>query len=293
MPGQITSTTSGYVGGMTTPTRPLPSDADTALPVIGFGTYALRGRDGVAAIRSAIEVGYRFIDTAVNYRNEREVAEAVQASGVAREDLWIQTKVPGRDHRGARKSVETTLQVMDLDHLDSVLIHWPNPSRDEYVTAWEQMVQAREDGLVREVGVSNFHPHHLDRIVEATGVTPFANQIEMHPYFPQEQMRTVHAERGIQTQAWSPILRAGELLAEPTIVAAAQAHDVTPSQVVLAWHVALGAMPLPKSGDAQRQRENLAAADVTLTDDEIAAITALGRTDGRWFDGDPDHHEEL
>lgn len=266
---------------------------DISSQTIGFGTYALRGSAGAAAVASAIEAGYRVIDTAVNYRNEREVSEGVRASGIDRDELWIQTKVAGRDQTGARTSIETTLQVMDLDHLDSVLIHWPNPSRDKYVTAWEQMVQAREDGLVREVGVSNFHAHHLDRIVEATGVTPFANQIELHPYFPQEQMRAVHAERGIQTQAWSPILRAGDLLAEPTIVAAAQAHDVTPSQVVLAWHVALGAMPLPKSGDAQRQRENLAAADVTLTDDEIAAITALGRPDGRWFDGDPDHHEEL
>ena len=278
---------------MTAPTRPLPADPETQVPAIGFGTYPLRGRDGVGAIRSALEVGYRFIDTAVNYRNEREVAEAVQASGVAREDLWIQTKVPGRDHRGARKSVETTLQVMDLDVVDSVLIHWPNPSRDEYLAAWEGLIEARERGLVRHIGVSNFHAHHLDRVIDATGVTPFANQIELHPYFPQDGMRAADAERGILTQSWSPIARGGELFEQEPVRAAAEAHGITPAQAVLAWQVALGAMPLPKSADPQRQRDNLAAATIELTNAEVAAITALGRPDGRWFDGDPDHHEEL
>jgi 2,5-diketo-D-gluconate reductase A len=278
---------------MTAPTRPLPSDPATEVPVIGFGTYPLRGSDGVAALRSAIEVGYRFIDTAVNYRNEREVAQAVQECGLPREEIWVQTKVPGRDQRGARGSVETSLHVMDLEYLDSVLIHWPNPSRDEYHAAWEGLVEAREAGLVRHIGVSNFHAHHLDRVVDATGVTPFANQIELHPWFPQAAMRAVDAERGIQTQSWSPIARGGELFEADAVRSAAEAHGITPGQAVLAWHLALGAMPLPKSADPQRQRDNLAAASVTLTDDQVAAITALGRPDGRLFDGDPDHHEEL
>ena len=278
---------------MTAPTRPLPADPETQVPAIGFGTYPLRGRDGVAAIRSAIEVGYRFIDTAVNYRNEREVAQALQESGLPRDEVWFQTKVPGRDHRGARKSVETTLQVMDLDVVDSVLIHWPNPSRDEYLAAWEGLIEARERGLVRHIGVSNFHAHHLDRVIDATGVTPFANQIELHPWFPQEEMRAADAQRGIQTQSWSPIARGGELFEQEPVRAAAEAHGITPGQAVLAWQVALGAMPLPKSADPQRQRDNLAAATIELTNAEVAAITALGRPDGRLFDGDPDHHEEL
>ena len=249
---------------MTAPTRPLPADPETQVPAIGFGTYPLRGRDGVAAIRSALEVGYRFIDTAVNYRNEREVAQALQESGLPRDEVWFQTKVPGRDHRGARKSVETTLQVMDLDVVDSVLIHWPNPSRDEYLAAWEGLIEARERGLVRHIGVSNFHAHHLDRVVEATGVTPFANQIELHPWFPQEEMRAADAQRGIQTQSWSPIARGGELFEQEPVRAAAEAHGITPGQAVLAWQVALGAMPLPKSADPQRQRDNLAAATIEL-----------------------------
>jgi diketogulonate reductase-like aldo/keto reductase len=141
--------------------------------------------------------------------------------------------------------------------------------------------------------VSNFHTHHLDRIIEATGVTPFANQIELHPWFPQGEMRAADSERGILTQSWSPIARGGDLFEEPAVRAAAEAHEISPGQAVLAWQVAIGAMPLPKSADPQRQHDNLAAASVELTEAEVAAITALGRTGGRLFDGDPDHHEEL
>ena len=277
----------------TTPTRPLPSDPEVQVPVIGFGTHPLRGDEGVGAIASALEAGYRFLDTAVNYRNEREVAQAVHESGIERDDVWVQTKVPGRDHGGSRESVETSLSVMDLDHLDSVLIHWPNPSRDEYLTAWEGLIEAREAGLVRQIGVSNFTAAHLDRIVEATGVTPFANQVELHPLFVQEEMRAVHDRRGILTQAWSPLGKAqAQYDAEP-VAAAAQAHDCTPGQVILAWHLALGSMPLPKSADPGRQRENLAAVDIELTEAEVAAISGLSRPDGRLFGGDPDHHEEM
>ena len=146
---------------------------------------------------------------------------------------------------------------------------------------------------MRHIGVSNFHAHHLDRVVEATGVTPFANQIELHPWFPQEEMRAADAQRGIQTQSWSPIARGGELFEQEPVRAAAEAHGITPGQAVLAWQVAIGAMPLPKSADPQRQRDNLAAATIELTAPEVDAITALGRPDGRLFDGDPDRHEEL
>ena len=149
------------------PTRVLGDG--TSVPVLGFGTYPLRGDDGVRAIASALEVGYRLIDTAVNYRNEREVSEAIRASGVDRGDVFVQTKVPGRDHRGARDCIETSLQVMGLEYLDSVLIHWPNPSQGAYVQAWQGLVEAQEAGLVRSIGVSNFHPHHLDAIGRSLG----------------------------------------------------------------------------------------------------------------------------
>lgn len=272
------------------PTRTLGDGV--SVPVLGFGTYPLRGDDGVRAIASALEVGYRFIDTAVNYRNEREVVEGLRASGVDRGDVFIQTKVAGRDHLGAKRSIKTSLQVMDLEYLDSVLIHWPNPSQETHVRAWQGLVEAQEAGLVRSIGVSNFTAQYLDDIISATGVTPASNQIEMHPAFPQVEQRAADAERGIATQAWSPIGRGESLTAAP-VVAAAEAHDVTPAQVVLRWHVHVGSLPLPKSGDPERQRTNLAILGFDLSEAEVDAITALGRPDGRLFGADPDTHEEL
>ncbi|WP_068328363.1 aldo/keto reductase [Janibacter terrae] len=272
------------------PTRVLGDGV--SVPVLGFGTYPLRGDDGVRAMVSALEVGYRLIDTAVNYRNEREVAEAVRASGLDRGDVFIQSKVPGRDHRGAKGCIETSLQVMGLEYLDSVLVHWPNPSQESYVRAWEGLVAAKEAGLVRSIGVSNFTPRFLDEIIEATGVTPASNQIEMHPAFPQVEQRAADAARGIVTQAWSPIGR-GELLDAAPVVAAAEAHGVTPAQVVLRWHLHLGSLPLPKSADPERQRTNLEVLGFDLSDAETEAITALGRPDGRLFGADPETHEEM
>ena len=272
------------------PTRTLGDGV--SVPVLGFGTYPLRGDDGVRAMVSALEVGYRLIDTAVNYRNEREVAEAVRASSLDRGDVFIQTKVPGRDHRSAKHSIETSLHVMDLEYLDSVLIHWPNPSQGGYVRAWEGLVEAREAGLVRSIGVSNFTPQYLDEIIAATGVTPASNQIEMHPAFPQVEQRAADAERGIATQAWSPIGR-GEVLDAAPVVAAAEAHGVTPAQAVLRWHLHLGSLPLPKSGDPERQRHNLEVLGFDLSEAEVDAITALGRPDGRLFGADPVSHEEM
>lgn len=273
------------------PTRTLGDGV--SVPVLGFGTYPLRGDAGVRAIASALEVGYRLIDTAVNYRNEREVTQALRASGLHRGDVFIQTKVPGRDHTSARRSIETSLQVMDLEYLDSVLIHWPNPSQGHYVRAWQGLIEAREAGLVRSIGVSNFTAQHLDAIIDATGVTPASNQIELHPHFPQVEQRAADTARGVVTQAWSPIARAGDLLGAEPITAAAHAHGVTPAQVVLRWHRHLGSLPLPKSADPERQRRNLEVLGFDLSDHEVAAITALGRADGRLFGGDPDTHEEM
>ena len=272
------------------PTRVLGDG--TSVPVLGFGTYPLRGDDGVRAIASALEVGYRLIDTAVNYRNEREVSEAIRASGVDRGDVFVQTKVPGRDHRGARDCIETSLQVMGLEYLDSVLIHWPNPSQGHYVRAWQGLVEAKEAGLVRSIGVSNFTPAHLDEIIAATGVTPASNQVEMHPAFPQEEQRAADAERGITTQAWSPMgKRSAPFEAEP-VAAAAKAHDVSPGQVILRWHLQRGVMPLPKSATPSRQADNLDVFGFELSQQEVDAISALGRPDGRLFGGDPDTHDE-
>ncbi len=278
---------------MAIPTHRL-NDGST-LPAIGFGTYPMKGEEGVAAIRSAIEVGYRLLDTAVNYENESAVGEAIRRSSVPRELLQVTSKLPGRDHGydDAIASVHGSLERLGLEYLDLHLIHWPNPSRDQYVDAWRALVDLREQGLVRSIGVSNFTARHLERIIEATGVTPAVNQIELHPYFPQAEMRGVDERLGIRTEAWSPLGKRQAPFAEPAVADAAQRHGVTPGQVILRWHVQLGSIPIPKSATPERQRQNLDVFGFELSEDEVAAITALGRPDGRLFGGDPDIHEEM
>jgi diketogulonate reductase-like aldo/keto reductase len=270
------------------------NDGNT-LPAIGFGTYPLRGEEAVAAIGSALEIGYRLLDTAVNYGNEADVARAVRESGLAREDVQITSKLPGRHHgyADAIRSVEESLDRMQLDYLDLHLIHWPNPSVDKYVEAWQALVDLRARGRLRSIGVSNFTQAHLHRIIDETGVVPAVNQIELHPRFPQERMRAVNQELGIITEAWSPMGKARAPLEEPAVVEAAQHHGVTPGQVILRWHVQIGSLPVPKSATPQRQRENFDVFGFELDDDEVAAISALGEPDGRLFGGDPDIHEEM
>ncbi|MEZ5093420.1 aldo/keto reductase [Nocardioides sp.] len=265
------------------------------LPQVGLGTYALRGEDGVGAMVAALETGYRLLDTAVNYENETEVGEALRRSGLAREEVRITSKIPGRHHGhdDAIASTEASLERLGLDYLDLHLIHWPNPGRGRFTEAWAALVELRERGLVRSIGVSNFTEAHLQRIIDDSGVTPAVNQIELHPLFPQAEMRAVHERLGIRTESWSPLgKRQAQYAAEPVRAAAARL-GLSPAQVILRWHLQLGALPIPKSGDPSRQAENLAVFGVELTDDEVAAISALGRPDGRLFGGDPDTHEEM
>lgn len=266
-----------------------------SLPVVGFGTVSLRGDEGVAAMRAALESGYRLLDTAVNYGNEEAVGQAVRASGVAREDVRITTKIPGRHHEYslAAKSVEESLRRLGSDYIDLCLIHWPNPSVGKYVEAWRALVDARERGLVRSIGVSNFTEQHLRAVIDDSGVTPAVNQIELHPYFPQAAMRRVNDGLGIRTQSWSPLGKNSAPFAERPVAEAAAAHGATPAQVILRWQLQLGALPIPKSADPQRQQENLDLFGFELTDAEVAAISGLGKDDGRLFGGDPDVHEEM
>lgn len=265
------------------------------LPAIGLGTYPMRGGDAVDAVVSALDVGYRLIDTAVNYENEAEVGDALRRARVPRDEIVLTSKIPGRHHAydDAIASTKESLQRLGLDHIDLHLVHWPNPSRGLYVEAWQALVELQRQGLVRSIGVSNFTAEHLDRIIAETGVTPAVNQIELHPAFPQIQMRAANAERGILTEAWSPLGKREAPFAEPAVASAAQAHGVTPAQVVLRWHVQLGTLPVPKSADPARQRENLDVFGFELSDDEMDTITGLGRPDGRLFDGDPEFHEEM
>jgi diketogulonate reductase-like aldo/keto reductase len=266
-----------------------------SLPAVGFGTYPLTGEEGVAAISNALRVGYRLLDTAVNYGNEEEVGEAIRRSGLPRDEVLVTSKIPGRHHAydDAIASTKDSLRRLGLDHLDLHLIHWPNPSRDRYAEAWRALVDLQQQGLVRSIGVSNFTATHLDRIVAETGVTPVVNQIELHPYFPQQEMREVHARRGIVTESWSPMGKRQAPFGEPPVRDAAEAHGVTPGQVILRWQHQLGALPIPKSATPARQAENLDIFGFELSEAEMAAITALGHPDGRLFGGDPDTHEEM
>lgn len=264
----------------------------TAFPELGFGTYTLRGDDGVAVIEAAIGAGYRLLDSAVNYQNEVEVGEAVRRSGI-RDELIVTTKVPGREHgyEETVRSAHGSLERLGLDRIDLYLIHWPNPSVDRYVETFRAMIDLRRDGKVGSIGVSNFTAAMLTRLIDETGVTPAVNQVEMHPYFPQDALRAFHAAHGIRTESWSPLARRSELLSEQVVADVAAAHGVSPTQAVLRWHTQLGSTPIPKSATPARQVENADVFDFTLTDAEIRAISGLER--GRLWDGDPETHEEM
>ncbi|WP_344250189.1 aldo/keto reductase, partial [Brevibacterium sanguinis] len=237
--------------------------------------------------------GYRLLDTAVNYQNEREVGRAIAESPVPREDLFVTSKIPGRHHGfdEAIASTEESLARLGLDRLDLHLIHWPNPSVGKYVDTWRGLIELRDRGLVTSIGVSNFTADMLTELIEATGVTPAVNQVELHPYFPQTALVDFHRSIGVQTESWSPLYRDGGLFAEDPITEAAAAHGVEPAQVVLRWHVEIGSIPIPKSANPARQRTNADIFGFSLTPAEVAAISGLER--GRMKDRDPFTHEEM
>ncbi|MBO3663012.1 aldo/keto reductase [Microbacterium stercoris] len=269
----------------------------TTFAELGLGTYKLTGDEGVAAVEAAIGTGYRVLDTAVNYGNEREVGEAVRravdAGAVQRDELIVTTKIPGRHHgyEEAIASGRESKATLGLDRIDLLLIHWPNPRVDKYVDTFRGMLALREEGVVRSVGVSNFTEPMLQRLIDETGVVPAVNQVELHPYFPQGALRAFHAEHGIRTESWSPLARRSELLQDPLIRDLAEVYQVTPTQIVLRWHVQLGSTPIPKSSDPERQIENADVFGFALDEEHVAAISGLER--GRLWDGDPDTHEEF
>ncbi|QAA22790.1 aldo/keto reductase [Sporolactobacillus terrae] len=265
------------------------------LPAVGFGTYKLNGAAGINSILSAIDTGYRLLDSAFNYENEGALGEAVRRSSVPREALIITSKLPGRHHKydEAITTIQESLFRAGLDYYDLYLIHWPNPSKDLYVEAWQALIDAQKWGLIRSIGVCNFLPEHLDRLIKETGVTPSVNQVELHPYFSQEKQRAYDKEHGIVTESWSPLGRANKLLQDPDIKQIADAHQKTIPQIILRWHVQLGAVPIPKSSKPSRQLDNLSLFDFKLNDEEMQKIGRLSHADGRTYNQDPAIYEEF
>lgn len=265
------------------------------LPVIGFGTYPLKGNDGVNAIVSAINNGYRLIDSAYNYENEGTVGEAVRRSSVPRHELLITSKLPGRyqEYGKAVTTIQESLYRANQDYYDLYLIHWPNPNQDKYVEAWQALIDAKKWGLIRSIGVCNFLPEHLDRLEKETGVKPSINQIELHPFFNQAEQRKYHEEKNIATESWSPFTRGFKDLEIDSLQTIAAQHNKTIPQIVLRWHYQLGAISIPKSASPVRQLENISIFDFSLNDVEMAMISALSRPDGRIANQDPAVYEEF
>jgi diketogulonate reductase-like aldo/keto reductase len=265
------------------------------LPVVGLGTYTLKGNEGVNSIVDAIDIGYRLIDSAYNYENEGTVGEAVRRSSVPREELKITSKLPGRyqTYDKAVTTIQESLFRANLDYYDLYLIHWPNPKQDTFVEAWQALIDAKKSGLIRSIGVCNFLPEHIERLEKETGVKPSINQIELHPFFNQASQRKWHEENLITTQSWSPLARANQVLQNDTIQQIADHHNKSISQIILRWHYQLGAISIPKSSSPARQLENLSIFEFSLNDKEMSLISGLTRPDGRIANQDPAAYEEF
>jgi 2,5-diketo-D-gluconate reductase A len=252
-----------------------------AMPMLGFGVWQVPDAEAESVVAEALRVGYRSIDTAQVYRNEAGVGRAVKSSGVARDDLFITTKLWNTDQAfdAALKAFDASLARLGLDAVDLYLVHWPSPHRGTYVEAWKALVRLREDGRARSIGVSNFGVEHLERILDATSVVPTVNQIELHPHLAQKELRAFHAKHDIATEAWSP-LGQGRLLADETVVRIATKHGRSPAQVLLRWHLGHGLVAIPKSVTPSRIRENFTVFDFALDDEDVTALDALD-CDGR------------
>ncbi len=274
---------SSLVPAVTIPAVVLPNAArpGATMPQVGFGVFQVPDAETTRAVGHALAAGYRSIDTAAIYGNEAGVGRALAESGLSRDDLFVTSKLwidsLARDQ--VRPALERSLELLGLDSLDLYLIHWPAPALGQYEAAWEGLVAAREAGLVREIGVSNFQPAHLDAIVAATGVRPVVNQVELHPGLQQRELRAHHASLGIITEAWSPLAQ-GAMLGEAPVTDAARVHGVSPAQVVLRWHLQHGNVVIPKSVTPSRIASNLELFGFELTAAEVAAIDALDH-DGR------------
>ncbi|MFI5025470.1 MAG: aldo/keto reductase [Solirubrobacterales bacterium] len=247
-----------------------------SIPQLGFGTWQIEPEDAGDAVGEALSLGYRLVDTAAAYGNEREVGGALNGSGIGREELFVTTKVWNSNHgrEDTQRACHKSLSKLGLDYLDLYLIHWPVPAQDRYVETWQAMEELRDEGLIRSIGVCNFNEDHLDRLADETDTVPAVNQIEVHPYLQQVGLRRANAERGIVTEDWSPLAE-GRPFEEESIKRIAEEHARTPAQIVLRWHLQLGSVVIPKSVTPERIAENLELFDFELTGEEMDLIAEL------------------
>jgi len=262
------------------------------IPQLGMGTWPMTDAEVAPVIVTAVELGYRHIDTAVKYGNEAGVGEGIRNCGLAREELFVTTKLDGV-YQGDDKAIsglDASLGRLGLDYVDLLLIHWPVPSRDLFVSTWRTFEKLLAQGKTRSIGVSNFKPAHLERLRAETDVVPAVNQIQISPYIPRAEQRAYDTEHGILTTSWSPLGQGNALLGEPVITDLAEKHGKTPGQIVLRWHIELGLVAIPKSASATRLRENLDIFDFKLDADDLAAIATLDQGPGVGVDSDVDGH---
>jgi 2,5-diketo-D-gluconate reductase A len=259
------------------------------IPQLGLGVYKTPADETAAIVDGALRLGYRHVDTAKLYANERGVGDGVRSSGVAREDVFVTTKVWDDDQGFDRtlRAFDRSIAELGFDYVDLYLIHWPCPAQDRYVDTWRALQRIRDEGRVRSIGVSNFQPHHLQRLIDETGETPAVNQVELHPRFPQYDVQAWDDAHGIVTEAWAPLAR-GNLLDEPVLAQIAAQHGRTPAQVVLRWHLDRGLVVFPKSSSLDRVRQNFEVFDFALDDADRAAIAGLDT--GERTGMDPDLH---
>lgn len=246
------------------------------IPAVGLGVFQVPPAETEQAVSAALRAGYRHIDTAAAYRNEREVGRALADSGVARDQLYVVTKLwnPDQGYDSTLAAFDASMERLGLDYLDLYLIHWPQPALNKYVETFKAFTHLRDQRRVRSIGVSNFEPEHLTILIDATGMVPAVNQIELHPRFPQTELREVHAQRGIATEAWAP-LGQGALLTDPTVTAVAERCGRSPAQVLIRWHLQLGNIVIPKSVNPARIAGNFEVFDFELSPDEMASISSL------------------
>lgn len=258
-----------------------------SIPQLGLGVWQVPDAQATDAVTEALAAGYRLIDTAAVYQNERGVGAALAAADVPRESLFITTKVWNSDqgYDETLRAMESSLERLGLDYVDLYLIHWPTPSKERYVDTWRALVRLQQEGRARSIGVSNFHVPHLERAIEATGVVPALNQIELHPYLQQRELRAFHAKHGIETESWSPLAQ-GQIVDDPVIAAIAAKHGKSPAQVVIRWHLDNGLIVIPKSVTPARIRENIGVFGFRLDDEDLAGLAALDA--GRRLGPDPD-----